>query len=275
VDPLYAKYPYNSNYAFSENVVINAVELEGAEAKLIITTNIIGYTPQHVFGDIEKKIENNSMIVVPVYLAILKDANTDKVIGTYGFTRDAWYSRGVVDEGIIYDDIELTNRAFEPANGLKNLYTGKEISGYPIKGFTAYELTQNGSEQIRAEPFTNKMNTRVDGCPIDDARTDLGIAQGIMIHIAGWYDLGFYSKLAGSYGCFGNIPKNQIYAEESHAWSMIEYEAVDAHGESNESYMLLINDIKRTISNTKGEKKLLITVEKRDDVQRHKILENQ
>ena len=31
VDPLYAKYPYNSNYAFSENVVINAVELEGLE----------------------------------------------------------------------------------------------------------------------------------------------------------------------------------------------------------------------------------------------------
>ena len=31
VDPLYAKYPYNSNYAFSENIVINAVELEGLE----------------------------------------------------------------------------------------------------------------------------------------------------------------------------------------------------------------------------------------------------
>ena len=31
VDPLYAKYPYNSNYAFSENRVIDGVELEGLE----------------------------------------------------------------------------------------------------------------------------------------------------------------------------------------------------------------------------------------------------
>ncbi len=31
VDPLSAKYPWNSPYAFSENVVINAVELEGLE----------------------------------------------------------------------------------------------------------------------------------------------------------------------------------------------------------------------------------------------------
>ena len=31
VDPLFAKYPWNSNYAFSENRVIDAVELEGLE----------------------------------------------------------------------------------------------------------------------------------------------------------------------------------------------------------------------------------------------------
>ncbi len=35
VDPLYAKYPWNSSYAFSENIVINAIELEGLEAVLI------------------------------------------------------------------------------------------------------------------------------------------------------------------------------------------------------------------------------------------------
>ena len=33
VDPLAHDYPYNSNYAFSENVVINATELEGLEKK--------------------------------------------------------------------------------------------------------------------------------------------------------------------------------------------------------------------------------------------------
>ena len=35
VDPLAKKYPWNSSYAFSENVVINAVELEGLEKDVL------------------------------------------------------------------------------------------------------------------------------------------------------------------------------------------------------------------------------------------------
>ncbi|WP_264559111.1 hypothetical protein [Flavobacterium sp. N2270] len=40
-DPLFRKYPHNSVYAFSENRVIDGIELEGAE---IAFTNPIGYT---------------------------------------------------------------------------------------------------------------------------------------------------------------------------------------------------------------------------------------
>jgi len=36
VDPLFRKYPWNSPYAFSENRVIDAVELEGAESRIVI-----------------------------------------------------------------------------------------------------------------------------------------------------------------------------------------------------------------------------------------------
>ena len=36
VDPLTAKYPWNSGYAFSENRLINGVELEGLEVRLVI-----------------------------------------------------------------------------------------------------------------------------------------------------------------------------------------------------------------------------------------------
>ena len=60
------------------------------------------------------------------------------------------------------------------------------------------------------EDFCKEMNTYLNGKPIDDARKDLGIATGVMIHIAGWY-FNEYSKenrLAGSYGYFGVIPKN-------------------------------------------------------------------
>jgi RHS repeat-associated protein len=35
VDPLYKKYPWNSNYAFSENRLLDAIELEGLEAYYI------------------------------------------------------------------------------------------------------------------------------------------------------------------------------------------------------------------------------------------------
>ena len=39
VDPLAAKYPHNSPYAFSENRVIDGVELEGLEVKLLNGTS--------------------------------------------------------------------------------------------------------------------------------------------------------------------------------------------------------------------------------------------
>ena len=42
VDPLYAKYPWNSSYAFSENDVIGAVELEGLE-KLALSGSVPPY----------------------------------------------------------------------------------------------------------------------------------------------------------------------------------------------------------------------------------------
>ncbi|NJM79323.1 MAG: hypothetical protein HC854_06335 [Flavobacterium sp.] len=52
VDPLAAKYPHNSPYAFSENKVIDAVELEGLE-KLKYTIKLgIETTSDYVWKDI-------------------------------------------------------------------------------------------------------------------------------------------------------------------------------------------------------------------------------
>ncbi|MFT4601522.1 MAG: hypothetical protein ACI857_001703 [Arenicella sp.] len=41
VDPLTAKYPHNSPYAFSENIVIHTIELEGLEAFFIHGTGCV------------------------------------------------------------------------------------------------------------------------------------------------------------------------------------------------------------------------------------------
>ena len=55
IDPLAAKYPYNSPYAFSENVVINSRELEGLERSFCVTPTQAAYlTKLYNAGDINE-----------------------------------------------------------------------------------------------------------------------------------------------------------------------------------------------------------------------------
>jgi len=65
VDPLSASYPYNSSYAFSENVVINAVELEGLERYQVVKTIFDngGYDITLTVTDDEKVKSRTGMIV--------------------------------------------------------------------------------------------------------------------------------------------------------------------------------------------------------------------
>ena len=56
VDPLTAKYPHNSSYAFSENCVINAVELEGLEKVFVYN---------HTYDS-----KTKSMIIVPSHTEV-------------------------------------------------------------------------------------------------------------------------------------------------------------------------------------------------------------
>src|SRR5690606_599644 len=51
VDPLFRKYPHNSCYAFSENRVIDAIELEGLEAFYIHGTVLTRRQDTHMFND--------------------------------------------------------------------------------------------------------------------------------------------------------------------------------------------------------------------------------
>jgi RHS repeat-associated protein len=266
VDPLAAQFAWNSPYTFSEDRVLDAVELEGKEAKLIITDEVIGYTPQRVYGQ-TGNMENSGYIVVPVYRMKLVDENTGKVMGTYGVTRDAWYSRGEDNAG----NTLLVNREFEPKDGDKNLYTGVPLN-YPNDELQALTLEQAGKGCVPAESQTKEMNTYIDGTPIDDARTDLSVACGVMVHIGGWYDNGYGEKLAGSYGCFGVIEPDQIYSKQSHAQSMIDNNAVGKHGTTNDYYKKFINRVVETLNNTKGEKKYLITVEKRTNVDKKETI---
>jgi hypothetical protein len=59
VDPLASKYPWNSPYAFSENRVLDAVELEGLEALKIIAINKIS-TGYLIVLVPDENVENNA-----------------------------------------------------------------------------------------------------------------------------------------------------------------------------------------------------------------------
>ena len=274
VDPLAPEYPWYTPYQFAGNTPIQAIDLDGLEPKIMITNQITGYTAQHVYGG---QGMPKSPIVVPTYKVILVDAQHPKnIIATANTTRESWYSRGSTETGFLWwkgTDYSLTNRAFEPANGNENLYTG-QATQYPT-GFDAYALRRHGNEGLPATPFTNSMNTYLDGTPINKPREDLSEATGVMFHIGGWYQHSDGTKsLAGSYGCFGFTPTSQIYSTPEAA-----QEAID-----NNSYMQTISNasqrrfisqvlgVGRKYQGTENQGKVLISVEKRKSVEKSKTI---
>lgn len=75
VDPLAGEYPWNSPYAFSENVVINAVELEGLEKKEIYEVRYDEegkMTMVHTDTEIDQDLKEN----INVYLRKVSEGNT-------------------------------------------------------------------------------------------------------------------------------------------------------------------------------------------------------
>jgi RHS repeat-associated protein len=89
VDPLSAKYPWNSSYAFSENRVLDAVELEGREA-LTIHYGAGGGAGTNV------KVQNTLVIDRNLNIALYSTINTGI---TYGAFVDASGGVGIIWNG--------------------------------------------------------------------------------------------------------------------------------------------------------------------------------
>ena len=96
VDPLAYSYPYNSPYAFSENTVINAVELEGLELSLSISEDKVTYVNAHFqvvnHSDVSREMIDKVMLEVKrKYLKIFdREVNGKKYKG--------WFTYEVVDK---------------------------------------------------------------------------------------------------------------------------------------------------------------------------------
>ena len=65
VDPLAAEYPHNSPYAFSENVVINALELEGLEKVYVYVwnTKTDAWVKKRTYTDVKCDVNRNKYVV--------------------------------------------------------------------------------------------------------------------------------------------------------------------------------------------------------------------
>lgn len=293
LDPLAKQFAWYSPYHFAGNTPIQAIDLDGEEPKIVITTKITGFTMIKVYGSPSLGIYPKEMIVVPTYEAKLIDIETNKVIVSFNVTRDAWYSRGTTKETTVTKKVHwynaqpytvtsttttyhLINRAFEPADGSESGSTySVNVKAYPTNELIGFELIQHNSNLLKAVPFTPEMNKYLDGRNIDDNRANLSVASGVFLHIGGYYynstipndegGVGGY-RLAGSYGCFMYIPGSLTFktAEEAQAYfnkvppGATKKPVLQA---DNAEYSVLANQIKDLMS--KDGNKLIIKIDKR------------
>jgi hypothetical protein len=204
-------------YAFfnepSEKVSIEA-EVLLPHIRIVITNKITGYTIQGLKG--EDYIFSDPVVVIPTYKVNIinyDDKNKNgKLEFSFNVTRDAWYSLGKNNKG----SFELLNRAFVPENWNQNLYGVYWIPSYPNQlkvvrsGLDAFIFTRFGKRKIPAQPL--KTQKLLNGTNIDHHRAEENFATDVMIHIGGTYEVMGYDHLGGSFGCFGYIPIDDIYA---------------------------------------------------------------
>ncbi|MFT5550547.1 MAG: hypothetical protein ACI9CO_002480 [Candidatus Azotimanducaceae bacterium] len=197
-----------------------------------------------------------------------------KTIATFNVTRDGWYNLGETDDGY-----HLLNRTFESGNANQDLYNLQSIEEYPTgSGANAYKLTRtdendNQVNKVPAKPLAT--NVSDSGEAIDDGRTDNNVATGVMIHISGNYEVtswgGDWDWLGGSYGCFGFIPEDDIFANAEAAAKASANDLYDDKS-SNANW----NAMTKTINNLRAESgyiKFQLVVKARNNVVSEKNVE--
>ena len=136
VDPLAASYPWNSPYAFSENIVIHAVELEGLEKKIIINNSFGDYKGKiHVVSG--EEIKNAGMFYS--FSCLIKDMgllddNTNIHFKHTGTTRtfdgsDFYYAANY-DAIWLFGEETMTIAMFIPATSFH--ISGTSLIDYPL-----------------------------------------------------------------------------------------------------------------------------------------------
>ena len=252
-------------YAYFNYVSKNvSVEVTISLIKIIITSEITGYTIQSLKG--EDYIFSDPSVIVPTYKVNVFSYNnmnkTGKNVLEFNVTRDAWYNLGKNKN----EEYKLLNRAFVPENWSQNLYSVFWIPSYPNQlkvaksGMDAFIFIRFGERKIPAKPL--KTQFKSNGEKIDDFRKEENYATDVMIHIGGTYELKGYDHVGGSYGCFGFIPQDDIYANPKLAKGASENDDYDDKT-SNSDWKKVANKIVKL--SFKEKTKLRILLECREE----------
>jgi RHS repeat-associated protein len=189
-DPLASKYPHNGTYNFSENRVIDGVELEGLEVQIVIGNIPTGTTEIRIIGS-ENIKDCPKFATVPTYPLFITDPATNRTT-VHNVTRDALYiNRNSKPDSD--GNFTLFNIPFEPKMGSSNKYEGEERSTFGETELPAIRLRQNASIKLPAEKVNSKWRKNPD------------IAESINIHVGGSYTTSKNQpgevNVTGSEGC--------------------------------------------------------------------------
>lgn len=171
LDPLAPQYPHNSPYCFSENRVIDGIELEGLGVGITISTKPLGEMELRIIGSEELKRLLPSKISVSLYELKIHDEVKNKD-STYLVTRDVL----IIDSKAKPDkngNFKVKNIAFEPKEGSSNKYEGLIIESFGSTELPAILLLQNGKNKLPAESVDSEFRKQKD------------VAFGITIHVGG------------------------------------------------------------------------------------------
>lgn len=173
---------------------------------ITITKEKIGTTDQRVLG-LGLIGGKELLTTVDVYKAVVTDTEDKNFKMEFGVTRDAMIVDKIEDVKS-FNDIKLTNIAFEPASANDNKFQAVSRKDFPNgTGNEALKLKQNGTEIVKASP--------VDASYRWHFRDQPNQAKGIMIHVGGNYIKNKSSVVAGSEGCFGIVNANNSSSNPS------------------------------------------------------------
>ena len=204
MDPLSKDFPNFAPYQFAGNTPIAAIDLDGAEPKIVVTGEVTGITKIKVYG-----AGNVKEILVRTYKTLVsyKDKEGDvKTLGVFNVTRDGWYDMGTDKDG----NAILYNRSSDAIN-TKKIYIQSQNSEQYGAGAPSFTMTPIDS------PIPPEYNSSFfeNGQQEDDLSPDVkregGMAQGAQFHVGAYYEkISGEIDLAGAYGCYGIVDPSQI-----------------------------------------------------------------